>query len=125
MKRLARSIVVATLVAATSTGALAGDRHWNRHYYDDHRHHHRHHSREWVAPLIALGIVGAAVSAAAADRERPRSVPGYYDYPPQAYDAPPPAPREVWYYCRSANQYYPYTAHCPEGWQSVPARPRW
>jgi hypothetical protein len=32
-------------------------------------------------------------------------------------------PTEYWYYCKSANAYYPYVASCPEGWQKVPSTP--
>jgi hypothetical protein len=40
---------------------------------------------------------------------------------PAAEEEPPPA--QTWYYCDSANKYYPYVASCPEGWQTVPATP--
>ena len=76
----------------------------------------------------------------------PAYYPGYYPYPAYAYpayayppvvvqSAPPvyverdddaapraPAPAD-WYYCPSANAYYPYVNACPGGWQRVPARP--
>ena len=39
---------------------------------------------------------------------------------PQA--AMPPA-LQSWYFCASANGYYPYVANCPEGWRQVPAIP--
>jgi hypothetical protein len=29
----------------------------------------------------------------------------------------------TWYYCDSAQAYYPYVATCPEGWRAVPASP--
>jgi hypothetical protein len=29
----------------------------------------------------------------------------------------------TWYYCQSAQGYYPYVTQCPEGWKSVPAAP--
>ena len=35
----------------------------------------------------------------------------------------PAAASQSWYFCESANGYYPYTATCPEGWKSVPATP--
>ena len=54
----------------------------------------------------------------------------YYSYPPVVVqqEAPitlpnlPPAPQS-WYYCDSAQAYYPYAQSCPEGWRSVPATP--
>jgi hypothetical protein len=36
--------------------------------------------------------------------------------------APPPAP-DKWYFCESANAYYPYVNSCKEGWRAVPAQP--
>jgi hypothetical protein len=45
--------------------------------------------------------------------------PGYY------YTAPAPPvyvqPNGYWYYCSSAQAYYPYVATCPEPWVPVPA----
>jgi hypothetical protein len=40
-----------------------------------------------------------------------------------AYPAPTPAPA-YWYYCQSANAYYPYAPSCPEPWVVVPAVPQ-
>ncbi len=45
---------------------------------------------------------------------------------PQAPSAVPgaPAPQaQNWYYCTSAQSYYPYVSSCPEGWKMVPATP--
>jgi hypothetical protein len=41
---------------------------------------------------------------------------------------PPPAARSAapavdYYYCESAEGYYPYVRECPEGWRTVPATP--
>lgn len=65
----------------------------------------------------------------------------YYAYPgypaavaqgPSAYieqdiaplSAPPPAPPRIyWYYCASAQAYYPKVRKCPEAWIKVPPRP--
>lgn len=41
--------------------------------------------------------------------------------PPQTI-APQPA-QQLWYFCASANGYYPYVPSCPGGWQAVPATP--
>ncbi len=53
----------------------------------------------------------------------------YYDYAaPYAYGYPytysysPPAPANVWYYCPTANVYYPYVPSCPVPWQPVTPR---
>ena len=42
--------------------------------------------------------------------------------------APPPVPAAApapayWYYCASAQNYYPYVTQCPVGWEQVPATP--
>ena len=56
----------------------------------------------------------------------------YYYYPPVAMPYAPPAyigqgetgPAEAyWYYCPSANAYYPHVNECPEGWQRVAPQP--
>src|SRR5256885_1950095 len=36
----------------------------------------------------------------------------------------PPPPQTYWYYCPSANAYYPNAATCPEAWIKVPPRPQ-
>jgi hypothetical protein len=40
-------------------------------------------------------------------------------------DAPDASPSSsgYWYYCRSADMYYPYTQHCPGGWERVAPQP--
>jgi hypothetical protein len=51
----------------------------------------------------------------------PPPLPYYYDYAP-GYYAPPaaiPQQQDYWYFCPSANAYYPYVQQCPEGWQAV------
>jgi hypothetical protein len=54
----------------------------------------------------------------------PQSPPVYVE---KGQPAPAPAPQApqaaVWYYCPSANGYYPYVQHCPNGWQTVAAHP--
>lgn len=37
--------------------------------------------------------------------------------------APPPTATQWWYWCGSANAYYPYVKSCAEGWQKVPPQP--
>ncbi len=34
-----------------------------------------------------------------------------------------PQPVQYWYFCTTANAYYPYVSSCPEGWKAVPAVP--
>lgn len=64
---------------------------------------------------------------------RPYLYPPYY-YPP-VYQAPPAPPVYIeppsapaydaqgWYYCASADRYYPEVGACPEGWQRVSPYP--
>ena len=99
-----------------------------------HSYENRHHGSNWVAPLLFLGLAGAVIGAAASQSSAPPA--NYYAPPTVTYVAPPtyvapavvtqapPPPSQVWYFCQSARQYYPYTAHCPEGWQVVSPAPR-
>ncbi len=63
--------------------------------------------------------------------------PPYY-YPPQVVVVPPPQPQvyieqaqeqapdsgqQYWYFCKSAQGYYPYVKECPGGWQKVLPQP--
>ena len=51
----------------------------------------------------------------------PSPLPYYYDYAPGYYAPPAAIPQQqgYWYFCQSANAYYPYVQQCPEGWQPV------
>src|SRR4029453_7329076 len=50
--------------------------------------------------------------------------PDPYIPPSAVAEAPPPQPSpQYWYYCPSANGYYPYVMSCPEGWTAVAPRP--
>jgi hypothetical protein len=61
----------------------------------------------------------------------PSYSPGYY--PGYAYTQPPvtyyiergdeDAPADAWYFCPSANAYFPTVTQCPTPWQRVPAQP--
>jgi hypothetical protein len=59
------------------------------------------------------------------------AVPGGYAVSPEPTDPtaalPPqtaaPAAAGIWYYCDSAQKYYPYVSQCAEGWRTVPATP--
>ena len=44
---------------------------------------------------------------------------GWDGYPAPVDPFPAPSVPQYWYYCASANAYYPYVAQCPEGWQTV------
>lgn len=105
-----------------------------QHYSHHHHRHHRHYQggdAGWVAPLLFLGLAGAAISAAATPPPvtyvQPAPVvvapPVTYAAPPVVVAPPPQAPAGTWYYCASASMYYPHTPYCPEGWQAVRPSP--
>lgn len=114
MKKFVNS-VLATVLIAVSSSAVAGPyghpiRHGHMH---GHAHRHHHGGGNWVAPLVLLGVGAAAASAWAVQRPAPAPV----------YVTPTPPPPPMWYYCRSAGAYHPWAQVCPEGWEPVPARP--
>jgi len=123
MKRIASTLLAATLSIGLIGQASAGpDRHWRsdhrpqfshqqHHYHAPPRHKKHHHRRDWVAPATVLTIGGLTIGTALYHAPQPRV----------AHRGPPP-PDGSWFYCRSSGQYYPYTQACPEGWQAV--RPR-
>lgn len=94
----------------------------------DHR-HHRH------GPRIHFGIHMGPMWGSWYGPRYYAPPPVYYAPPVVIERAPPPVyierPAAVveppsssyWYYCPSANGYYPYVNQCPEGWQAVPPRP--
>lgn len=68
----------------------------------------------WAFPLL----IGGALMY---DMTTPRTV---YVQPDPAYASPVVAAQaQSWYWCASANAYYPYVTSCPTGWQAVPATP--
>jgi hypothetical protein len=102
----------------------------------------------WVAALVLLLGASAASAWAHGSRARvgvyiggpvwgPVWYPPPFHYPPQVIVVPPPAPPPVyieqsapvpaspqyWYYCASAQGYYPYVKVCPENWQKVLPQP--
>jgi hypothetical protein len=109
------------LVLAQSVPTEAGGRH--RHHHHGHRFHGHGHGRFFfsVGPAFYWGYP--------------------YWYPPPTYvytpppvvvqesptyaqttPAPAPAPQAFWYYCPSAEAYYPTAPSCPEAWVKVPPR---
>ena len=112
------SKILALLVSLTLGLGGVGQAHadWGRHGGDYREHHmHRHHHRDggWIGPAAVLAITGAVIGATVYNR---------YQAPAPVYYPNPVRSNEVWYYCGSSGQYYPYTNACPEGWQAVPAR---
>lgn len=45
------------------------------------------------------------------------------DEVPSTAPAPAPSRAQWWYWCASANAYYPYVSTCSEGWQRVAPQP--
>ncbi len=123
MKKIATLCIAASLALSATTSAHAD---WGRHYGDFRppMHHHYRGGSGWVGPAAVLAIAGMAIGAAAYSNAYAAPAPVYAApayVPPPVYSAPP-ARGDIWYYCGSSGQYYPYTNACPEGWQAVPAR---
>lgn len=102
------------------------------HDHGGHRGHGHRGGNNDGAVWAGLAVFGALAGLAIlAERSAPvQAAPVYmepYTEPvyaaPPAYAAPPPAATENWYYCNSSAMYYPDTNACPEGWQTLPARP--
>lgn len=125
MKKLTTGLI-ACLLLAPAVPALADreERHFrsDRHerHYDRHPRHNKHfernHHRDYGPAWGALGL-GLAVGGVMLALEAPR--------PPRVVvvpAAPPPVrpPDRTWYYCESAQTYYPYVQSCFEGWRAVP-----
>jgi hypothetical protein len=93
---------------------------------------HRYPGGSYFVPRYRAGVfIGA-----------PLFAPFYYYPPPPPYYYPAPImaptepiyieqypgqtgpdPASYWYFCASANAYYPYVGECPEGWQPVSPQP--
>jgi len=98
---------------------------------------HGYHEGRWSGGCWGCGawILGAAIATdiAITQSQQPYYAPTpVYVQPVYAQPVPqtvyvqaPPAPAQVptWYFCKSANSYYPYVPSCPEGWQPVAAQP--
>jgi hypothetical protein len=77
---------------------------------------------DWIGPALVGGVIAYDLTAPY------RYYPYSYGYPYPVYSqpvyvAPAQAAPQYWYFCASANRYYPYVATCPEGWKAVPAQP--
>jgi Ni/Co efflux regulator RcnB len=116
MKKLATITVVAVLVVVAMAGPsaaqeragsgrqggeelLAASRHHHAHGHGGHHHHHHHQRHVIHGPVIHW------------------SYPAYV--PPTSYVVPVGG---YWYYCPSAQAYYPHVTNCLETWVAVPAR---
>ena len=122
MKTLTKSITLALLIATMGGSAWADGR---RGYFPhgQHRNHNlRGHDTGWIAPLFFLGLAGAPQPIYV--QPAPVYTAPVYAAPAIVAQTPPQAPANAWYFCRSVGQYYPYTPHCPEGWQRVSPTPQ-
>ena len=119
MKKISALCLAAAVAMTVNAPAQAdwGHRHGG---FRPPMHHHHPSARGWVGPAAVLAITGLALGAAAYHNAYAAPAP-VYATPVPVYTAPPPS-NNVWYYCGSSGQYYPYTNACPEGWQAVPAR---
>jgi hypothetical protein len=129
MKKLTTGLI-ACLLLANSFPALAdrGDRHFrpDRHdrHFDQRARHFDKHARPYRyqhyghgPALGALGLslaVGGVMLALEAPRA-PRVVVV------QPVPLPVRPPERMWYFCESAQAYYPYVQSCFEGWRAVQA----
>ena len=134
MKKLMKSVTTLEQIAAMGSSAWADGA---RGFSPQAQHRGRHggsHGGDWIAPLLFIGLAGAVIGAAASQNDPP---PRAYVAPPVTYvpqatyvapavvvPAAPPPPANMWYFCQSSGQYYPYTQRCPEGWQLVSPQPR-
>ena len=128
MRRSASGLVVGgvlSVLLSAGPGA-ASARGWG------HRHHgHHHHHHGWWGPRVFVGIAPPyAWGWGYGGYYPPPAYPYPYPYPvvvpeePEVFiERPSPAAGEYWYYCESAEAYYPRVPSCPEGWVKVPPVP--
>jgi hypothetical protein len=111
MKRLL-VVLLAVLVSAPAHADRGG-----RRYESEFRG-----SMSWEGGWFFPALVGGAIFLDLARRNT-------YEQPETVYVSPAPdyipraAPAPVWYFCPTADAYYPYVESCPSGWQAVPATP--
>jgi hypothetical protein len=124
MSSITKSIGAIVLITAMSSSAFAEGWRHDRHdgYRDHHRENRHRHYRggDWIAPLVVLGVAGAMIGAASS-AERQRSQAIIYEPPAASFIR---QTQQTWYYCQSAQQYYPYVQGCAEAWVAVPSTPR-
>lgn len=127
-----RSVSGLVLVGVLSVLLLAGPGASSAHGWSHrhHRHHHHHHHGGW-GPRVIVGVAPPYTWG--------WGWRGYYGPPPYPYPYPHPVvvreepeiyverrspPAEgYWYYCESAEAYYPRVPSCPEPWVKVPPVP--
>jgi hypothetical protein len=91
-----------------------------------HHHHGFHHGHR--GPRVRIGIgVGLGTFRGphwgwGPDWPRYAYPPAVVAPPPVVVQPSPPQP-QYWYYCDSAQAYYPYVQQCPGGWRAVAPTP--
>ena len=125
--RVRKSALVSLLAVALLLVAAVPSDAWQRH-------------RGGVRGRVFIGV-GPAFWWGAPYPYRPYPYWGYYPAPYYVYPPPaiiveqppvyiqqqpplPPPPQVYWYYCPSAQAYYPSVPTCPEAWVKVPPRPQ-
>lgn len=140
MKTLAKSKVGLVLVATAAIGlcAPAYATHGHHRHQPPARHHHNNSGGGGGGPglgfVLGIAALGALIVASHAN-SRPEPV-AVYTPPPQPTYAPVPVPQhippppatetlrnEYWYFCPSANGYFPYVQQCSQPWIAVPPTP--
>jgi len=112
-------------LAAFSTSVMADrDRNFHSNFRGGHHHNHQGGGGGWLAPLVIMGVAGAAILGASHSSATQSTVtvlppPVTYQPPPVVYAAPPQPPAHAMYFCGSVGQYFPNVRYCPEGWQLV------
>jgi hypothetical protein len=125
MKDIIKSVLVTVLIATMSgnTFADSGPRGHSPHSY--HNYHHGSGNLDWLGAILLFGFTAAIVNAMTS--QPPAPPPATYVVPPPLQPAPQVIPQSaqtgMWYYCRSAEQYYPYVRSCPEEWELLPPIP--
>lgn len=132
MKKMTIALITALAVAASPAFAEHGHGGYGGHGghggYGGHgqgafNHGGYSHGHGGRVPWAGVAAVGALAGLAVlATQSRPVYAAPYPVAP--VYRAPVvySGGGNVWYFCRSSAQYYPYTEYCPEGWQPVYGR---
>lgn len=98
---------------------------------------HRNHAHRHARIGVTIGLPPATWNYQAPGFYYPYGYSYRYSYPPAILLASPPVYIEQnaaspgtdeqtgywWYYCQSAQGYYPYVTECPQGWQRVAPQP--
>jgi hypothetical protein len=123
---LAAALILAVpVIAEARPGGGHGGGHGAKHgggYRGGHGHSHGH-RHGYYRPYYGYGAAALFVGAAYYAYPRYYPAPVYYEPAPAPVyvEQPQVAPQTpaYWYYCQSAQGYYPQVQNCPDGWQRV------